>query len=124
MKRDFKLYIKDILDSCVYIEEFVSEMNFDNFNNDIKTKSAVVRQFEIIGEAIKNISEDIREKYPNIKWKALAGMRDKLIHGYFGIDYYLVWDTIKNEVPVIKETMKSILNDLEFKIWEKSSEYA
>jgi uncharacterized protein with HEPN domain len=88
-------------------------MDFDVFDNDDKTSSAVVRKFEIIGEASKNIPEDTRLIYPHIPWKEMSGMRDKLIHSYFGVDYSLVWHTIKRRLPELKSAIENILQDLE-----------
>ena len=95
MKRDIRLYINDILDSIVAIQKFVEGMSFEEFKMDDKTTSAVIRKFEIIGEATKHIPYEIKQKYPDIPWKEMAGFRDKLIHFYFGIKYELVWNTIK-----------------------------
>lgn len=78
--RDAKVYLKDILTAIAAIEEFVTGMNFQDFVDDDKTSSAVIKKFEIIGEAAKNIPEDIRARTPDIPWKEMAGMRDKLIH--------------------------------------------
>lgn len=89
--RNHSLYLKDILTAITSIEEFVKGMDFDEFRKDDKTSSAVIRKFEIIGEATKKIPESLKKKYPEIPWKEMAGMRDKLIHFYFGIDYKLVW---------------------------------
>ncbi len=85
--REYSLYFKDILEAMAAIEKFVAGMEFEDFKNDDKTSSAVIRKFEIIGEAIKHIPEEIRNKYPQIKWKQMAGMRDRLIHFYFGVKY-------------------------------------
>lgn len=85
-------------------------MEFDEFKKDDKTSSAVIRKFEIIGEATKKISESLKKKYPEIPWKEMAGMRDKLIHFYFGIDYKLVWQTIKHRIPQIKPLLTKIAN--------------
>ena len=93
--RDYRLYLKDILAALESVETFVEKMSFEEFRADDKTASAVIRKFEIIGEATKNIPEDIRRQYPKIPWKEMAGMRDRLIHFYFGVDYQLVWTTIK-----------------------------
>ena len=113
MKREYKLFLEDIIKSCEYVQEFVEGIDFDQFMNDEKTSSAVIQKFGIIGEAVKNIPEFIREKYSDIPWKNMAGMRDRLIHGYFGVDYALVWDTIEFDVPKIITLISQILDDLE-----------
>ena len=109
MKRSDLDYIKDILDSIENIEEFVKGMDYDDFLRDAKTQYAVVRALEIIGEAVKNISDDLKSKFPQIPWKAIAGMRDKLIHAYFGVDWEVVWLTIKKDIPKIKPFFEDIL---------------
>lgn len=106
--RDYKLYLKDILEAMESIENFVGAMSFENFLKDDKTVSAVIRKFEIIGEATKQIPDEIKQQYPEIPWKEMAGMRDRLIHLYFGVDYNLVWATIKNRIPVVRSLIKNI----------------
>ncbi len=96
--RNYRIYLKDIFNALESIEKFIQEMNFEEFKKDDKTSSAVIRKFEIIGEAAKNISEGLKQKYPRVPWKEMAGMRDKLIHFYFGVDYKLVWMTIKERL--------------------------
>jgi len=113
MKRDYRLFIKDILDAIEKIEEFVADMSYEEFVKDDKTKSAVIRKFEIIGEATKNVPDEIKEKHPTLPWKEMAGMRDRLIHGYFGIDTKLVWDTIHMRLPELKPKVKKILDEIE-----------
>lgn len=110
--RDFRLYLRDIFAAMVAIQEFIEEMDFEAFTVDDKTASAVIRKFEIIGEATKNVPEDIRQKYPQIPWRQMAGMRDRLIHAYFGIDYSLVWETAKNQIPLLQPVIAQILKDL------------
>lgn len=111
MKKDYKLYLKDIAEAIESIEQFVKGITFDDFVKDDKTTSAVIRKFEIIGEAAKQIPDEIRQEYPTIPWKEMAGMRDRLIHFYSGVDYKLVWDTIKNRLPQVKPLIKKILGN-------------
>lgn len=113
MKRDYKLFIKDILDCIEKVDEFVGKLHFDEFVRDDKTSSAVVRKLEIIGEATKNIPKAIRERYKELPWTEMAKMRDKIIHFYFGVDYEIVWGVIKERLPKIKPLIKKILKDLE-----------
>ncbi|MDI6889895.1 MAG: DUF86 domain-containing protein [Thermodesulfovibrionales bacterium] len=94
------------------IEKFVTGVDFETFKNEDMRSSAVIRKFEIIGEATKNIPEDIKQMYPQIPWKDMAGMRDRLIHFYFGVKYDLVWNTIKTDIPRIKPLINKMLEKL------------
>ena len=94
------------------IEAFVEGMSFEEFRADDKTASAVIRKFEIIGEATKNIPDEIRHQYPTVPWKEMAGMRDRLIHFCSGVDYKLVWTTIKERLPQVKPEIQCIQKDL------------
>ncbi len=107
--RDYLLYVKDILSAINSIENFTKGMKFEEFCADDKTSSAVIRKFEIIGEAVKNLPDEIRRCYPNVPWKEMAGMRDRLIHFYFGIDDNIVWTTIRNRLPEVKAKIQEII---------------
>jgi uncharacterized protein with HEPN domain len=111
--RDYKLYLKDILAAIESIEGFVGKMGLDTFGADDKTVSAVIRKLEILGEACKGIPEEVRQNHPNLPWKEMAGMRDKLIHLYFGVDHQLVWKTIKERLPQVKLAIQKILAECE-----------
>lgn len=111
-ERDITIYFQDILKAIESIEEFVRGMDFEAFKRDDKTVSAVIRKFEIMDEAARNIPKNIRNNYPDIPWKEMIGFRDKLIHFYFGIKYEIVWDTIKMKLPDLKEKIKKILEEM------------
>ncbi|MEW6200760.1 MAG: DUF86 domain-containing protein [bacterium] len=113
MKRDYKLFIKDILDCIRKIEEFAGDMSFEEFVRDEKTKSAVVREIEVMGEATKNIPKAIRERHKDIPWGDMTGMRDKIIHFYFGVDYEIIWKVVKKRLPEIKSMIEGILKEMD-----------
>lgn len=109
--RNISLYLKDIFDAIVSIESFVKDMNIDEFRKDDKTVSAVIRKFEIIGEASKNIPKNVKSKYSSIPWNEMSAFRDKLIHFYFGINYEIIWNTIKLKLPELKVQIENIIKD-------------
>ena len=111
MKRDYSFYIKDILQSIGQIEQFVTEMSYEEFRNDDKTASAVIRKLEIIGEAAKHIPLKQKQAYPELPWTEMARMRDKLIHGYFGVDHEIVWKVVKLRLPEVKPLLEKIIAD-------------
>lgn len=112
MRRDIGDYLEDILRAIEKSAKFVEGMSFEEFIMDEKTVFAVIRALEIIGEAAKNIPYEFREKYPDIPWKDIAGIRDKLIHGYFGVKLDIVWRAVKEELPPLKSSFEKMLNDL------------
>jgi len=107
MKRNYTLYLNDILDAMESIRSFVADMDYKDFEQNDIISSAVIRKLEVIGEAAKQ--NGMRQKYPMVPWKDMAGMRDKLIHLYFGVDYLLVWITIDTIIPAVIPTIKLIL---------------
>lgn len=112
-KRNYRLFVKDIWDSINKIEQFVEGLSFEDFIKDDKTVSAVIRKIEIVGEAAKNIPKSMKQKYPQLNWKGMAGMRNKLIHEYFGVDHEILWKVIKEDIPGIRPSIKQILENME-----------
>jgi uncharacterized protein with HEPN domain len=109
MPRDFKVYLDDILEAIEKIQKFTQSFSFETFKTDPKTFDAVVRNLEIIGEAIKNIPESIRNQHLEVEWKKIAGLRDILIHAYFGIDPEIIWDIVQNKLPVLEKQVRKLL---------------
>ena len=103
MIRDYRLFLDDILDSIDKIEKYISDLTLEDFINDDKTADAIIRNFEIIGEAARNIPDEIKEKHINIPWREMRGMRNILIHEYFGIDYSVIYKTAKDFLPGLKK---------------------
>ena len=109
MSRDYKIYLEDILTAIDKIQSYTQNISFEKFSEDEKTLDAVVRNLEILGEAIKNVPEEIRKKYPDIEWKKISGLRDILIHEYFGVDKDIIWDVIQHKLPLLQKQIKMIL---------------
>ena len=104
-----EVYLKHILDAVSDIEQFTQGISQEEFFRNKEKQYAVLRALEIIGEATKNLSSALKNIYPDVNWRKIAGMRDKLIHAYFGVDLPLVWDTIKIDIPQLEEQAKKIL---------------
>jgi uncharacterized protein with HEPN domain len=111
-ERDVRLFLTDVIEAIRKIESYTKGMDFEKFSADGKTFDAVLRNLEVIGEAIKNIPEETKEKYPDIEWKSAAGMRDRLIHEYFGVSVRIVWETVTNDLPAFKPFIEKILQDI------------
>jgi uncharacterized protein with HEPN domain len=111
--RDYRDYLQDILNAVDDIKNFVDNMTYEQFIKDRKTLNAVVRSIEIIGEASKSIPESMKAKYKELPWKQMAGMRDKLIHAYFGLDVETLWKAVTENIPPLKKSIQKILKDQE-----------
>jgi uncharacterized protein with HEPN domain len=106
--KDFLTHIREAMKRTT---SYTEQMTYEEFLEDIKTQDAVIRNIEIIGEAIKNLSEQLRSRYTEIPWKSMAGMRDKLIHHYFGVNFSIVWKVAKEELPEIINHIEQIIEN-------------
>lgn len=102
-------YLRHILDETQFIMKRTEGVSVESFSGDDTLKRAIVRSLEIIGEAAKKVPGDMKEKYSQVEWRAMAGMRDRLIHDYFGVDYELVWDVVQNKIPSLRKAIEEIL---------------
>ncbi|WXG46964.1 MAG: DUF86 domain-containing protein [Candidatus Atabeyarchaeum deiterrae] len=109
MKKDDTFYLRHILDAISRIEEYSHRIVYKDFKDNHLVQDGIIRQIEIIGEATKKLSKQTREKSPAIPWNDMAGMRDKLIHDYFGVDTDAVWDTVEKDIPSLKSKLKNII---------------
>jgi uncharacterized protein with HEPN domain len=108
MLRDPEVYLQDIADAIVLIREFIGKADFEAFVGDTKTSAAVIRELEIIGEATKGIPDSVRALEPSIEWRKIAGMRDVLIHAYFGIDLSMVWEVVTEKLPKLEQAVQRL----------------
>ena len=101
--------VRDMLEAARRAGDYCADLQYDDFLQDNKTQDAVVRNLEILGEAAKSLSEDLRTRYDGLPWASIAGMRDRLIHDYFGVNLDIVWDVVKNDLPPLVEGLNQIL---------------
>ncbi len=110
MRRSYKLYLEDILTSANKIQKYVGKSSYEVLINDEMRVDAIIRNFEIIGEASSNIPQEVRDKYPFVEWRKISDFRNVLAHGYFGIDYEIMWEIIKNKLPDLQRNLKTIID--------------
>lgn len=109
--RDDSVYLKHVLAACLKIEKFVQGVDRSGFLTDEELQSAVLYQIQIVGEASKRLSEELKTKYGDVAWKAIAGMRDKIVHDYMGVDLDYVWQTVSEDIPAFKKQIGGILKE-------------
>ena len=109
--REYSLLLHDVLQAAEAIRDFTQGMSYEAFVDDDRTLSAVLYKFAVMGEATKLLPEQVRLQYPDIPWRSIAGLRDKVIHGYIGVDYELLWETISKKIPLVIDGLNAILAD-------------
>lgn len=110
MPRDYKVFLEDIVEAIAKIRRYTAGLSHDAFSKDEKTLDAVVRNLEVIGEAAKKVPLKVRSKHRQVDWKKIAGLRDILIHEYFGVDIEIIWDILENKLPALETQVRDILS--------------
>jgi uncharacterized protein with HEPN domain len=113
MARDFKIYLGDMLVAAERIGSYTSGLTYQAFRDDTRTIDAVLRNLEVLGEAAKQVPEIFRSKHPDVEWRKLAGLRDILIHGYFGIDLDIIWDIVGTKLGPLTQQLSVLIRQLE-----------
>ena len=111
MPRDYKVYLQDVVDAAGKVRSYTTGQSFKAFSEDTKTVDAVVRNLEVIGEAIKQVPDDFRSKHADVEWKKIAGLRDILVHQYFGVDVEIIWDIVQNKLPALEAQIRKIIEE-------------
>lgn len=109
MRKDPEIFLKHILESIEIIEKHVKGINKEKFSKNLMIQDAIIRRVEIIGEAAKNLSAEFKKKHKTVEWREIMGMRDKLIHDYFGVNIGVVWKTSNEDIPVLKKQIEKLL---------------
>ncbi len=112
MKKDPEVFIEHILESIELIENYTANKTISDFIESVQLQDSIIRRIEIIGEAVKNLPAEVKSNYPDVPWKKIAGMRDVLIHEYFGIDLELTWQVVQKDIPDLKRENLKIKQDL------------
>lgn len=111
MPRDYRVYLDDIIEAAGKTLTYTEGFDLVTFKTDSRTLDAVVRNLEIVGEAVKQLPDDLRSRHPEIDWKRIAGLRDILAHRYFGVDVDIVWDVVRNKLPLLKQVVRAMLSE-------------
>lgn len=112
MVREIRDFLNDIFNECIYLINRTQNLNYEKFAENEDLKKAFTRSLEVIGEAAKHIPQNIRKKYPQIPWKTIAGIRNKVIHEYFGVIYERIWKTVKEDIPELKVQVEKMIKGL------------